>query len=445
MTTPPRSSTAPEAGDGAGTPAVPGIPHRVRVMFANQTEWLVRYAAIHDGALDPGRVWRVGELIAAITSPTGVLIPPMDRDSAPSRLDAALSWLRMHGSGDVLVWSATRRPELDLPLASRGCGDGFVPLWMWRDLPLVNADTPAVDDVEISLATSADRRAMRNVTDVPNLGPENLPVMLDLAESPDTSDAVALLLARRRGQIIGGGAINLTNDERTIVAGLYNIGVRPDMQGRGIGTALTLALCRIAAERGAIGIALNATPAGEKVYRKVRFIETGRGQTWFLPADRLRSRPDTETVRRAEALGSGAIDALDPSLARTCQMPNGESPLMFAARAGRRESVRWLLAHGAEPEILALWKAGLREEAIVAIRNPDLRDVQRGPERTTPLHEAIRNDDPELVQELVDARADLSIEDGQYRSTPLGWANALERPHLARILENASQGHGRVL
>lgn len=301
--------------------------------------------------------------------------------------------------------------------------------------------TPPPGDIEISLATGADRRAMRNVKDVPNLGPENLPVMLELAESPHTSDVVRVLLARRGGQIIGGGAINLTGDRGRLVAGLYNLGVRPDLQGRGIGTALTRELCRIAAEQGALGIALNATPAGEKVYRKLGFVETGQGQTWFLPADRLRSPPDALMVRRAEALGSGAIDALDPSLARAGTMPNGETPLAFAARfgqlvnTGQRETVRWLLAHGAEPEILPLWKVGLRDDALAAMRDPRLLNAQRGPERTTPLHEAIRDDDPELVQLLVDAGANQTILDGQYRSTPLGWANALGRPHLTPILD----------
>lgn len=318
MTT--RSSPAPDAGNA------PAIPDRVRAMFANQTAWLVRYASAGQGPLDDDRVRRDGDLIAALTSSTGVLILPMDRDPEPRSLDAALSWLHTHGSRDVLAWSATPRPSLDLPLASRGCGDGFVPLWMWRDLPLVNADDPVLGDIEISPATSADRRAMREVSGVPNLGPDNLPVMLDLVESPDMPDAVWLLLARDRERIIGGGAINLTGDGWKTVAGLYNLGVRPDMQGRGIGTALTLALCRIAADRGAVGIALNATPAGERVYRKVGFVETGRGQTWFLPANRLRSLPGPEAVRRAEALGSGAIDALDPAIARMDQMPNGENP-----------------------------------------------------------------------------------------------------------------------
>ena len=440
-----RSLPDDDANDGTGMVAVPRVPDRVRVMFANQTEWLVRFASMVDGVRRDDRVWRNGALVAAITSSTGVLVVPMDQDPESPRLDAALSWLHTKGSGDVLVWSARPCPSLDLPLASRGCADGFVPLWMWCDLPLLDVDEPALGDIEISLATGADRGAMREVADVPNLGPDNLPVILDLAESPETSDAVWLLLARDRGRIIGGGAINLTGDGRKTVAGLYNLGVRPDMQGRGIGTALTVALCRIAAGSGAVGVALNATPAGERIYRKVGFVETGRGQTWFLPGNRVRQLPGPKTVRGAEALGSGAIDVLDPSLAQQDEMPNGESPVAFAARFGQREGVRWLIANGAEPEIPALWRVRLRDEAIVAMGNPRLLDARRGPNGTTPLHEAIRDDDAELVRILVDAGADLTIPDGQYRSTPLGWANALGRGHLARIIENAPLRDGRVV
>lgn len=79
------------------------------------------------------------------------------------------------------------------------------------------------------------------------------------------------------------------------------------------------------------------------------------------------------------------------------------------------------------------------------MRDPRQLNAERGPEGTTPLHEAIRDDDAELVRRLVDAGADLSIEDGQYRSTPLGWANALGRPHLARIIEDAPTRDGRVV
>jgi len=237
------------------------------------------------------------------------------------------------------------------------------------------------------------------------------------------------------GPIVGAGALHLVEVEGQRVAGLYNLGVRPDVQGRGIGTVLTTALCRIATDRGAIGIALNATPAGEPVYRRSGFVETGRGQTWFLPRDRLRSRPDSATVRQAEYLGSGLTGALDASLARIDRMPNGETPLAFATRFRQRRTVLWLIANGTTPEIPALWRVGLRTEALAAMRDPRLLNAQDGAEGTTPLHEAIRDDDPELVRLLVDAGADLSIQDRQYRSTPLGWARALRRPHLIPILD----------
>lgn len=177
------------------------------------------------------------------------------------------------------------------------------------------------------------------------------------------------------------------------------------------------------------------------MYRNAGFVEAGRGQTWFLPQERLRSRPDPGTVRQAEHLGSGMTGALDASLAQMDRMPNGDTPLAFAARFRQPPTVLWLMANGARPEIPSLWRVGLKAEATAAMRDPRLLNAQGGPEGTTPLHEAVRDDDPELVRMLIAAGGDLSIEDRQYRSTPLGWARALGRPHLARIIESAPPEH----
>lgn len=433
------------------TGRVPGttaaIPARVRAMFANQTTWLVRCATTRDGAVDRDRAWRRGDLIATAMPSGGALVLPMDVDPGGEDLDAALSWLRDRG-GDVLIWSATTRPAMDLPLASRGCQEGFRPLWMWREGPPPDAPPSLPRDITISPATAADRPAMATACDVPNLEPGTLALILEMTQAPATAESVRLVLAHSggtgggacSGEIVGGGAINLTRNGPSTVAGLYNLGVRPDLRGRGIGTALTRELCQIAWRCKADGIALNATPAGERVYRKLGFVETGRGQTWFLSADRLRSPPDAVAIQQAEALGSGAVDTLSADLARMNRMPNGETPLAFAARTGQPVAVRWLVANGAEPEILSFWQAGLRDEAVAAMRGRRYLDARRGPDGATPLHEAIRDNDAELVRLLIDAGADPAARDARYGATPLGWAEALGRPHLARMLETMSPG-----
>jgi ankyrin repeat protein len=67
-------------------------------------------------------------------------------------------------------------------------------------------------------------------------------------------------------------------------------------------------------------------------------------------------------------------------------------------------------------------------------------DARRGPDGTTPLHEAVRADDADLVRALIHAGADLTARDARYGSTPLGWAKALGRPHLVSVLEAAALG-----
>jgi len=411
-------------------------------MYANQMRWLIRLAVGPDSPSGTGGVWEDDGLVAASTGSTAVLVTPIGRDPTPEQIDEGLDWLDMHSSGDVLIWSAVPNSSLDLTFASRGCQESFVPCWMWRSLPADAPSPPMPRDIVIRIATDDDRAELAGVRDVPYATPDlSLPI-LSLATRVGAPRAVWLVIARQwrpigPGPIVGAGALHLVEVEGQRVAGLYNLGVRPDVQGRGIGTVLTTALCRIATDRGAIGIALNATPAGEPVYRRSGFVETGRGQTWFLPRDRLRSRPDSATVRQAEYLGSGLTGALDASLARIDRMPNGETPLAFATRFRQRRTVLWLIANGTTPEIPALWRVGLRTEALAAMRDPRLLNAQDGAEGTTPLHEAIRDDDPELVRLLVDAGADLSIQDRQYRSTPLGWARVLGRQHLARIIESA--------
>jgi ankyrin repeat protein len=118
-------------------------------------------------------------------------------------------------------------------------------------------------------------------------------------------------------------------------------------------------------------------------------------------------------------------------------MPNGESPVRFAARFRQVAAVRWLLAAGATPDVAALWFAGLRAEATQAAGDPRWRNAQLGPESLTPLHEAIQRNDEPLVRMLVAAGADLAIRDPQWKSRPLEWANALGRPQLAAIIERA--------
>lgn len=54
----------------------------------------------------------------------------------------------------------------------------------------------------------------------------------------------------------------------------------------------------------------------------------------------------------------------------------------------------------------------------------------------TPLHQAVYADSLECVRVLVEAGAPLDVEDRAHHSTPLGWAEYLGRPEIARYLRS---------
>jgi hypothetical protein len=237
--------------------------------------------------------------------------------------------------------------------------------------------------------------------------------------------------------VVGTGAVHLPDADARPVAGVYNVAVAPAWRRRGIATAITIRLLHLARDQGAIGACLNATPDGQRVYQKLGFREAGHGQTWFLPAGLELPPPDV--VAAGEALGRGDVRRLDSATAKRETMPNGESPIRYAARFGQDAAIRWLLDRGAVPDITPLWRRGFRIEAIAAMHDPANRDRLWGFPEVTALHDAVHFGDEELVRALLDAGASLSVRDGQWNSTPAGWAAALGRGTIASILAEDSQ------
>lgn len=440
-----------------------GHPHDVRWMrdatFANQQCWLDRLSTgLPDPRQDPAshpviatRLETIGPFSLARTGRSGVIMVTGEVSDTPTTsgtLDAALAtaltWLRTRGSGELLVWAREPMPALDIALLTRGAHDGFVPHWMWRSLtrPIPTFVPPA--HVEIRLAIPTDREAILANPAIPYLDHGQLTTMLALGQRTDPP--ICAVIARENGflrkpKVVGFGAINvatMTGNEPPRTAALFNLGVDPAVRGRGIGTALTLAAMQAAQEAGALGIGLNATPDGERVYRKLGFRTTGHGQTWSMSSARLRHQPDDAAIAFAEALAYGETDDLDPTLAETLLMPNGESPVVFAARFVKPgmspRAITWLLEHGATPDVIALWDAGLRDEAIGLMIDPHFRDRRAGRRATTPLHEAIEADDRELVRALLAAGANRAIRDAQYHGTADDWARALDRREIQTIL-----------
>lgn len=96
----------------------------------------------------------------------------------------------------------------------------------------------------------------------------------ELLSTPPT-DRVSLfnVLARLDGAPMGAGSV--VASDRT-VAGLYNIAVRDEARGRGIGRAITTELMRIGAGQGCTESILHASEMGEPVYARLGYQTVGQ-------------------------------------------------------------------------------------------------------------------------------------------------------------------------
>ena len=437
---------SPITPTGATVEASVPQPDRVDAIFANQAQWLFRLAT---GSLHPpvtsSQLWHQYHLHAARTGRTGVILTSPEQPDTPSDcLDRTLDWLNSSGCGDVLIWSARTNSTLDRQLRARGAGDSFVPHWMWRTIARPASPPTIPPKIHLSLATSDDLTDLLATRGVPYAQDDQLQAMLKLASAPTADRLVGVIVAResqllRHSRIVGITAVNLIEWDGKRVAGLFNLGVHPDVRGRGIGTALALNALAFAQQHGACAMGLNATPDGERVYRNLGFRSIGHGQTWFMPAARLRHRPTSEFVIQAESLAMGDIERVEPAIARIGLMPNGETPIAFAAHFRQISAARWLLDRGASADIISLWKLGLRDEAIGLMTDPAALTRIAGPNATTPLHDAVELGDSELARHLIAAGADLTARDRQYHATPLDWARVLNQPEIATLLTESTR------
>lgn len=414
------------------TPAHP--PEILKAFFRNQERWLERLSTgeteppalhtriRHDGSVTSVRTGRSGVMCLNLHDPESVTdLPAVER---------SWLWLRSYGQQDLLVWALVERPRMELALLARGFEPSFRPLWMARSLAGALPSASA-RGVQIRIARSADIDELAATPAIPYLVPDQIETTRALALNR-TNRAVTWLVARDRSGIVGQAIVNLTGE----IAGLYNVAVHPDARRRGIGRALTTAAMQVAFQSGASRIALNSTPEGLRLYLGLGFRHLGDGMTWYLPARRARSMPDAQMVAIAEAIGDGRIADIERE-SLPARLPNGDLPMTFAGRFGQKTMARWLLERGVEADILALWDVGLYREAAWAMQDPAALNRPSGPARATPLHHAIERNDIPLAEFLIEAGADLTIRDAQYRSTPLGWAEHLHHPILMRMIREA--------
>jgi ankyrin repeat protein len=402
-------------------------------MFTNQVAWLEKLVS--------GNVLRLAPTVApaiASVSDTALAIFQPQR----AAIDQGFAWQAKQRASNLLLWSVCPNPGADLLLHARGCRESFRPHWMRLSLQQPLPDPNPVAGVEIIEAISGDLGELLAARDVPYLTTPWLARLLSLATRTESPRRIWMMLARdtakRRSTVVGAGFLHLFDGDGEPSAALFNLGVDLAWRNQGIGSSLTLAVARLAQQHGVSDLDLNATGEGEPVYRSLGFTTTGHGQTWFMNAATLVNQPTPDFIAATEALGQGKFDRLEPDFAHLDSLPNGDTPIRFAVRFRQPGSVRWLLDHGTLPDIVPLWTMGFRAEALGAMQDRYWLNIQRGPESTTSLHDAIRLNDHDLVEALLAAGADLTTRDSQWQGRPLDWANALGHSRLAALIERAT-------
>lgn len=402
----------------------------LRQFHDNQSLWVARLSTgVTRPHLPHDRLLRVGETLAMRPGAAGVIMLPMhgDADSILHDEHEAFVWLRQSGARDVLVWNMHPNSEIDLALLALGYSPGFEPWWMTRDLM---EPIPEPQHL-VRPANGLDIRRLYE-SDVPYVVHDQVDATRALIS--DTADPqVMWLVAMENDEPVGHGLINFMGDH----AGLFNVGVSGKHRYRGIGTSITLAAMRAARDRGIHTMNLNSTPAGKRLYEQTGFRQIGIGQTWVKSGRQVRVEPNRTEHFLISAIGTGDIDGIAINPARHQRFQCGLSPQELAARFGQQGSLKEIIRQGLTPDIIALWKAGMKDDALAAASNPVAREMISGVQRAHPIHHAVEMGAGTLVMELISAGANLSARDAEYNATPLDWAHATNKPTIARIIRQA--------
>lgn len=419
-------------------PSQPSLPQLRTAAYRNQLAWVRRIGAL-DAFGKPHDWYDIDDLLAVRTGWTGAIMLPDPPDNAPEALPDAFTWLRLNGSGDVLIWAATPHCEIDRWLSAHGARESFTPLWMTRRLDLPLPAPPETSIATVRPAQADDLSLLLRQVDMPYFSQWQAHATIRLSTSAEAHPGIQLFVAVVDGEIVGRAVMSLTTTSIGITAGFYDVGVMPQWQRRGIGRQLTHALLVAAQQQGADFATLNATPAGEGIYVDMGFNEVGEGQTWLLPARTLQHQPDDELVRFAMMISGGSDLGSLKHLAWR-ELPNGDTPLAHAARFEQPKAARQLVAMGTIPDVAALWQLGLKDQARKQMRYLDELHTLRGAQQVTPLHIAIHWHDQELVEALLDAGADPNVRDGTFDCDAWGWCHILDNHEaLAALRERFTE------
>jgi GNAT superfamily N-acetyltransferase len=205
-----------------------------------------------------GEVWQDGPLHWAWLAHSRSLMLMFPTEIPAIDLDRGVAEAKRRRAREVGVWLSLHTEAA--PLAAAGFDRGWSPWWMAARIE----DVGKSDDGRVRLAQ-----------DGTDFGPDDKPLLpLILDRPPRNWRAVASIDEHDVGQA--------WSHHNGLLAGVFDMGVWPKFQRRGLGSALAQTVCASAAEAGAHYAVLNATREGEQLYRTLGFERLGDGITWWL-------------------------------------------------------------------------------------------------------------------------------------------------------------------
>jgi GNAT superfamily N-acetyltransferase len=268
-------ATAPVAGiDG---------PEIADALERNQWEFICAFAAVQGVEIvDDDRVLRV-----ATGVPSPLFNPVLRANVAPSELDALIEESRAWYRARRVPWSwyvgpASHPPSLGTELERHGFAKVTEPPGMAADLATLDSLDPGAP---VTIERVGDRRAVDAwfavFAPAFELSKAAASAFRDLIVAGGLGDDAPMrnYLAFEGGNAVATGSLVAAAG----VGGIYNIAVRADRRGRGIGRAMTFRLMQEAAALGYRVSILWSTAAGMPVYRRLGFQERIRVPTYLGP------------------------------------------------------------------------------------------------------------------------------------------------------------------
>ncbi|MDF2188041.1 GNAT family N-acetyltransferase [Paraflavitalea sp. CAU 1676] len=370
---------------------------------------------------------------------SAVAFPELSTGNVGSHLDAMMEDYRAHDATNIGYWSLQppKPSNIGIYLLARGFQPGWQPCWMAVERPALQTGFAMPAGLEIR----ADNDT--NIHDVAGLPYGDNHGAFSDALFKAYPGRAQRFVAWLDGVIVGQTCLFFTTGALGI-AGMYNVGVLPIFQRRGIGKAIVAAACQFAFAKGYHYVMLNANHIGRRTYEQVGFRFISFGCTWWLLDRSYITRPPSPAiVLLAEATGKGNIAAMETAGKElTTQdldepLANGMTLIQLAAHFKQPAAAEWLLQQGAACTPLNAWDLGWKDRAAALLNNdPAVVNRTYYDFKGTLLHIAAERNDTELAKLALQAGVDLSIKDIHHDSTGMGWAQYFGRFAIMALIKD---------